>query len=203
MNKIYIKQSIFRKIKQNKMPRANYNKVPERVSVHIHYLAQDAHMSLKEIQKKYPHIPKQTIHRHMNKPIEAPIDARHNNPGRKPTLSERSGRKLNSSLLKLREEVGDVHSTDVQKDAGMDGVSNRTVRRTLKKPPYNYKYTQCRKKGQLVKPDLAKRVAWAKAKDKLPARHWMHGISFYIDGSGWAHKTQSKHKNSPHAHMEA
>ena len=42
----------------------------------------------------------------------------------------------------------------------------------------------------LVKPDLAKRLKWAKAKEKLPASHWTHGISFYIDGTGWAHKTR-------------
>ena len=62
------------------------------------------------------------------------------------------------------EDVGDFYSTDVQREAGMEHVSNRTVRRALNKmPAYGYKFIQCRKKGQLVKPDLTKRLRWAPA----------------------------------------
>ena len=170
---------------------ATYNKVPERVSVHIRYLANDQNLTLRQIQGKYPNIRKSTIHWHMQKSIESPADGRRNNKGRKPSLSDRDTRQLNTSLLKLREEVGDFHSTDVQRDAGLEGVvSNRTVRRTLKKPPYNYQYTQCRKKGQLTTADLSKRLKYAKKRVHLPLSHWTHGISFYLDAAGWVHKTR-------------
>ena len=167
-----------------------YQKVTLRESVHMRYLHQDKGLQLKDVQKLYPSHTKTTIFRHMNKPILSDLpDGRHGNKGRPRKLSPRNCRKLNTSLLKLREDVGDFYSTDVQREAGMEHVSNRTVRRALKMPAYGYKFTQCRKKGQLVKPDLTKRLRWARRCAKLPASTWTTGISFYLDGTSWAHKT--------------
>ena len=82
-----------------------------------------------------------------------------------------------------------MHSTDIQKEANLENaVSNRTVRRALNQEGYTTR--QCRKKGQLVKEDLPKRLKWARDKKKLPLSFWRTGICFYLDGSGWTHKTQ-------------
>lgn len=180
-------------MKNSKEPtRKKYSLVAPIVSAHLRFEHQSAKnkMTLCELQKRYPHIPQTTIYRHMKKTIEPdmPKDGRHNNKGRPKKLSSRDVRKLSSSVQSLREEVGDFYSTDVQRDANMqDDVSNRTVRRALHAEGYNY--TQCRKKGQLVKPDLVKRLQWARRCQKLPSTTWTRDICFYLDGTGWVHKT--------------
>ena len=166
-----------------------YSKVPLDVSVHLRYLHQDAKLPLKELQKRYPKISKTSIHRHSKKPIgTVNVDGRHTNKGRPQKLSERDVRHLESSLIKLREEVGDLFSTDVQRDCSESkNVSNRTVRRVLGKR--GYKFSQCRKKGQLSKEDCEKRLKFARRCQKIPEKMWTEGISFYLDGTGWVHKT--------------
>ncbi|XP_066912838.1 uncharacterized protein [Clytia hemisphaerica] len=53
-----------------------------------------------------------------------------------------------------------------------------------------YSYLQCRRKGQVTKTDLKKRMQFARdSKKNLPEDFWTNGISFYLDGVAWAHKT--------------
>ena len=98
-------------------------------------------------------------------------------------------RKVVNALLKLREQEGNFTSTDIQRAAGIevDTVSNRTLRRHLNKRGYNF--TQCRRKGQLLKEDLTKRLKFAKKYKQYPKEFWQTGIGFYLDGTGWVHKT--------------
>ena len=167
---------------------SKYSKVPLDVSVHLRYLHQDLKLPLKELQKRYPSYSKTSLHRHSKKPIGVlTVDGRHANKGRPQKLSERDVRHLESSLLKLLEDVGDLFSTDVQRDCSEWKVSNRTVRRTLGKK--GYKFSQCRKKGQLSKEDCVKRLKFAHRCQKIPEQMWTDGISFYLDGTGWVHKT--------------
>lgn len=169
--------------------RANkYSKVSLEVSIHLRYLHQDMKLPLKELMKRYPNLPKTTIHTHCKKPIGSPtVDRRHSNSGRPKILSQRDNRRLESSLLQLREDVGDLFSTDVQRDCPGVNASNRTVRRSLSKMGYNF--SQCRKKGQLSKEDCEKRLKYAKRCKAQPNNVWTEGISFYLDGTGWVHKT--------------
>ena len=107
-----------------------YKKVPIDVSIHLRYLHQDLGLSLKELQNRYPKYKKTSIHRHSKKPFDKLIaDGRHANIGRPSKLSDRDIRHLESSLLKLRDEVGDLHSGDIQQDCKItcDKVSNRTI----------------------------------------------------------------------------
>ena len=166
-----------------------YNKIPLEVSIHLCYLHQDGGLSLKQLQQRYPQFSKTSVHTHSKLPVnKANKDGRHSNKGRPHKLSERDNRKLVSSLLKLRETIGDIHSTDIQKDSGIGSqVSNRTVRRVLKKHGYNF--SQCRKKGLLLKEDLKKRLVFAHKCKRLSPTLWTEGISFYLDGTGWVHKT--------------
>ena len=167
---------------------STYNKVPLEVSIHLRYLYQDMKLPLKELMKRYPNLSKTTIYTHCKKPIGTPAaDRRHSNRGRPNKLSARDGRRLESSLLKLREEVGDLFSTDVQRDCPVVQASNRTIRRSLSNMGYNF--SQCRKKGQLSKEDCEKRLNFAKRCKAQPDNVWTEGISFYLDGTGWVHKT--------------
>ena len=167
---------------------AKYAKVSLEVSVHIRLLHQDMGLPCKEIRKRYPDIPKTTLLRLMKKKIgEPPQDRRKQNPGRPPKLSERDIRHIEGTLVKIRDEVGDLFSTDVGRDSGVTHASNRTIRRALKKK--GYKFSQCRKKGQLSIEDLKTRLKFARRCNKFPDRIWTEGISFYLDGTGWVHKT--------------
>ena len=164
-----------------------YKKIPVEVSIHLRYLHQDLKLPLKELQKRYPQYPITTLHNHCKKAIGASIvDKRCSNKGRPKVLSERDDRKLEASLIKLREDVGDLFSTDIERDCKGVTASNRTIRRSLNAK--GYKFSQCRKKGQLSREDCKKRVAFAKKCKKFPERMWTEGISFYLDGTGWVHK---------------
>ena len=168
-------------------PVRKYRKMSMEISVHLRYLHQDLKLPLKEIMQRYPTLSKTTIHRHCRKTIGSPTtDGRSNNKGRPKKVSERDARRLESSLLKLREELGDIFSTDIQRECPGVQSSNRTIRRTLRNMGYNF--SQCRKKGQLSKEDCLKRLAFAKRCKKQPDKVWTEGISFYLDGTGWVHK---------------
>jgi hypothetical protein len=135
-------------------------KMPLDVSVHIRYLYQDKGLRGKTLLAKFPQYSKSTIYRHAvmesGRIIE---DKRHNNPGRKPKLTERDNRSIIKAVKNLRATVGAFHSTDVQREALLIvpvaechqptvAVSNRKVRRCMRKN--NLRYIQCRKKGILL-----------------------------------------------------
>jgi hypothetical protein len=145
-------------------------------------------LSCKELVERYPNIPKTTILRHAKKVIGAPReDKRKKNPGRPHKLNDRDVRHIEGTLNKLREDIGDIFSTDVGRESGVTHASNRTIRRCLRKK--GYKFSQCRKKGQLTKEDLKKRLKFARKCKRYPDKIWTEGISFYLDGTGWVHKT--------------
>ena len=165
-----------------------YSKIPLDVSIHLRYLHQDKGVPLKDLRKRYPKFSKTSIHRHSQKKIgENVIDKRKQNRGRPRKLSERDERHLEQTLVKRREEVGDLFSTDVGRASGITHVNNRTIRRSIKAK--GYKFSQCRKKGQLSREDLKTRLTFARRCSKVPEKVWTHGISFYLDGTGWVHKT--------------
>ena len=171
---------------KEKLPQ--YSHVSVEISIHLRYLHQDLGLPLREVQKRYPKLSKTSIYRHMKKAIGASSkDGRKKNKGRPPKLTDRDVRHIEASLQKLREDIGDLFSTDVQRDCNVTKVSNRTVRRSLAKK--GYKFSQCRKKGQLTKEDCTKRLHFARRCKKIPEKLWTEGISFYLDGTGWVHKT--------------
>jgi hypothetical protein len=164
-----------------------YTKIPLDVSIYLAYLHQEGGVPLKDLVKRYPQYPKTSIHRHSKKVVGEPkVDRRHNNKGRPKKMSERDVRHVESTLVKMRDEVGDLFSTDVGRAAGVPHVSNRTIRRSLRAK--GYKFSQCRKKGQLSVEDLKKRLLFARRCARQPDEVWTRGISFYLDGTGWVHK---------------
>lgn len=168
-----------------------YKRMPLAVSVHLRYLHQDLGLKGKDLVKRYPEYPCRTIYYHMKLPIcQERVDRRHNNPGRPRKLSLRDERKLVAQINKLRRTAGVFNSKHIQEAAGISekSVSNRTVRRRLNK--LTYKYLQCRRKGQVTPKDMKKRLHFArKVKRMLPANFWTEGLSFYLDGVSWVHKT--------------
>lgn len=173
-----------------KTVKSNYKKVSLEESVQIRVLHQKFGMGLPALQKQFQHLPKTTIYRHSKKPLGGSnpmIDKRHGNQGRPRKLSSRDERSVIRALHDLREKVGTFSSTDIQEEAGLqNSVHNRTVRRCLKRQKYGY--FQCRKKGLLLQEDLKRRLNFAKRCKKLPANFWTEGVSFYLDGTSWAHK---------------
>ena len=169
---------------------SKYKKIPIETSIHLRYLHQDKGETLEQLLRRYPQYSRTSIFRHSKRKIGDDFkDRRHENKGRKPLLDERDSRKIVKSLHKLRETHGNFYSTDIQKDCGLteNKASNRTIRRKLRK--LGYTYDQCRKKGQLLEDDLKKRLKFARQCNKLPETFWQEGISFYLDGTGWVHKT--------------
>ena len=168
-----------------------YKKIPTEVSIHIRYLHQDKGESLKDLIVRYPEYSQTSLHRHSKKPIGQTFkDLRNENKGRPRLLTDRDNRKIVQSVKELRDTLGNFTSTDLQKSSGIkeSKVSNRTVRRSLKRLGYNY--DQCRKKGQLLEDDLKKRLKFARKCKAQPTNFWTEGISFYLDGTGWVHKTK-------------
>ena len=116
-------------------------------------------------------------------------------------MSERDVRHVESTLVKMRDEVGDLFSTDVGPAAGVPRVSNRTIRRSLRAKGYNF--SQCHKKGQLSVEDLKKRLLFARRCARQPDEVWTRGISFYLDGTGWVLKVNpAKNTNNANPHLE-
>ena len=173
---------------QVKKKKKTYEKIPDDVSFHLRYLHQDKGVPLKDLVKRYPKYSKTSIHRHSKKQFGVEkTDKRKQNKGRPRKLTDRDVRHIEQSLLKCREEVGDLFSTDVARECGIKHVSNRTIRRSLRQK--GYKFSQCRKKGQLSREDLQTRLKFAKMCARKPDHVWTEGISFYLDGTGWVHKT--------------
>ena len=179
-----------------------YKKIPLVVSVQLRVLHSECGLGISKLQKKFPMYSKTSIFRHMKKPIgDMVLDKRHNNKGRPKKLVARNERALSNSMKKLMKTVGTFHSTELQEDAGLvDTCSNRTVRRYLKSKGYGF--YQCRKKGQMSPEDLQDRVKYCKRCKTLPANFWTEGISFYLDGTSWVHKTNPyKHARTKRTRM--
>lgn len=171
--------------------RKKYNKMPIEVSIHLRYLHQDQGIAGKELVKRYPQYAQRSVYHNMKLPIgERAEDKRKANPGRPRKLTQRDERQLVTQITKLRDTTGVFNSTHIQRQAGIavNNVSNRTVRRCLGR--LDYKYEQCRRKGQVTKKDMGLRLKFAKdCKKNLNEEFWKTGISFYLDGVSWAHKT--------------
>ena len=92
------------------------------------------------------------------------------------------------SMNELMKDIGTFSSMELQDHAGLARTcSNRTVRRFLIRNGFGF--YQCRRKGQLTPEDLDKRLKFCKKCKQLPNDFWETGISFYLDGTRFVHKT--------------
>ena len=122
----------------------------------------------------------------VNKPSLRPASRK----GRPRKLTERQKRLITRSILMLRTEEGNFSAARIMEHAGIDNseVSVRTVTRFLNEK--GYYYLQARKKGLLKRGDLKTRLSFAKwCKKDLPENFWTEHLSFFLDGTGFAHKS--------------
>ena len=140
-------------------------------------------------EELYPQYSRTSIFRHMKKQINDiaanPSPRRYN--GRPRKVTDRDVRRIIAAIRTLREDNGNFNATDIRREAGVKHLSKRTVCRVLNRE--GYRFRQCRHKGILVKEDLKKRYKFAKKCQLLPPNFWKEGISFYLDGVSFVHKT--------------
>ena len=168
-------------------------KIPLVTSIAIRILHQTNGWKICKIAKKFPKFARRSINRHAKLTIPTDdsqlVDGRKNNSGRPRIISARDERKIIQSLHSLRKQSGiSFTSFQIKKEAGLNGISNRTVRHYLNKN--NYYYRHLRKKGLVTAKDRVNRVKFARTvTNKLQQNFFTQGISFYFDGVGFVHKT--------------
>lgn len=167
-------------------------KIPPDVSVYLRYLFQDLHLKGKALLDRFPQYSKASIYRHAKKPIgETPEDKRHKNIGRPSLLSERDKRTIIREIPRIKADHGSYTVKRVLLETGMqDKVSRRTGGRFLNKQGLHFLHT--RKKGVMTRQDMRKRVRFARKVNRVNPTIWTEGISFYLDGVGFVHKTNPR-----------
>lgn len=168
-------------------------KIDTRMSLYIKVLHQEGGVSCKEIKKRFPQYALRSIYRHSKKPLH--IDQRKFNKGRPKKLTERYERKILRAVHNLRKEVSSFTAKRIQEEAQAGHVTTRTVRRCLRK--HGFHYRQSRKKGLVSKQDKKIRLTFARKALHFEKDFWKNGIDFYLDGVGFAHKT------NPHGEARA
>ena len=141
--------------------------VPVEDSMAMRYAYQVGGIKGEKLLKKFKTYSKATVYRHAKKPLEGEtkLDKRiKSGIGRPRKLGRFELRKIKIVVPQLREREGSFTSKRVQVEAGLSGVSNRTVRRAMNKT--GYKYLASRKKGLLTKKDISTRLAYCKEKLK-------------------------------------
>jgi len=176
------------KIETKKKP---WTKVTVMHSAEIAVMHQKAGMKIKEILEQFPQYSPRSVYRHAKKQIseEAPFDKRKTNKGRPPKLTVRDKRNTLRAVPKLRRREGGFTASRVALEAGVNTkVCVRTVRKVMNRS--GYRYLQARNKGLVKLLDMRKRIQWCKKMKrlKLGLRFWTEGISFYLDGKGFAWK---------------
>lgn len=166
-------------------------KIPLEVSVRLRYLHQDKGIKICELvkRKEFCAYSKSNVYVHAKKQIhDVKEDKRKENRGRPKLITERDERNIIRCIDTLRQQEGSFSTRRLRVEAGVDKtISDTTVRRCLNRNGYNY--LQARRKGLVSKKDLAKRLAFARKMVKYPTDFWTHGVSFYLDGSSFTHKT--------------
>ena len=110
--------------------------------------------------------------------------------GRPRKLTEKEARLLLRCVARLRHEEGNFNASNVMDRAGISkhDVSVRTVTRLLNEN--GYFYLVARKKGILTAADVKNRLSYAKyCKKHRPKNYWTDQVSFYLDATSFAHKT--------------
>jgi transposase len=168
-----------------------YKQMPIHVSIHLRYLHQDLGVKGNELLKRYKDYSRASIFRHAKKKItDITVDKRKFNQGRPKKLSVRDERNILRQIPKLRRSKGKSYSIkDVRKESDVPAnVSDRTVSRVLYKVGYGYR--KALRKGILTEKDAKLRLKFARdAQKMLSAVTWSNDICFYLDGVGFAYRS--------------
>ena len=166
--------------------------VPIEKSMAMRYAHQVGGLKGKKLLKMFIGYSKSVIYKHCKKPLEGELkeDKRVGSGiGRPSKLSRNDRRNIKKLITETRESIGSFTSKRIQVSAGLEHVSNRTVRRAMNKHMYGYLHT--RKKGVLSPDDIVLRLQWAKEKvrNKVNQTFWNYEVSLYLDGVGFEYKT--------------
>ena len=166
--------------------------IGERTSLLLRILHQQHGVSCYQLVKRFGNkYSGRSVYRHAKKPLDADeqaTDRRRFNKGRPRKLSLKEERIIIRTLKILREEAHEFSSKKIQDRAGLRReISNRDIRRCLGK--HGYKYCQSRKKGLLNERDKRQRLSFARHYSKVPDEYWETDVSFYLDGVGFAYKS--------------
>ena len=173
------------------MVRKKYATISPRLSAYLCIMHQVNGVAIRQLAREHRKYSLATIFRHCTKPIheenERGSNGKKNVGGRPTKLTLRDKRKLDRAVQSLRRTDPNCTSMRIQLHAGLNHISNRTVRHHLNQ--LGYKYLQTRKKGLLLKSDYPKRVRFAKMMLKTWDEDvWKKDVAFYLDGSSFAHK---------------
>ena len=120
--------------------------MPLTVSIFLRYLYQEKGVKGKELLRRFPQFSRATVYRHAKRKIcDIDIDLRRYNEGRPRVVFARDKRTIVRHVKQLRITVGAFTMKRVRNDAGMEGISDRTMRRALNE--LGYYYLQAGKKG--------------------------------------------------------
>lgn len=154
------------------------------------FLSREKDISVQEIMFKC-NISRASVYRLKKEDYSGQVKRARNNVGGRPRkLTKRDERKLLRAMMTLRKEEGQFSSCRLMERAGIgkDAVSNRTIRRVLRRN--GFFYLQARKKGLMSEKDLALRLEFAKRiKKTYPCDVWQKNIAFYLDGVSFYYKT--------------
>lgn len=168
--------------------RRKQSKVSIADSLYMRFLYVELKMPVSRIMKKFPKYSRATVFRHVKRPLNRPHDKRKLNPGRPRRLTPRDERNLIRHIKRMRSTIGPFTLRRLAVEAGIDQtVSMATVGRVMRR--HGYRYLHSRRKGIMKNTDLHKRLAFARNARKLPKNFWMKHINFYLDGTGFTHKT--------------
>lgn len=172
------------------------NRVTLEESLYMRFLYREQEVSVNELRRRFPDYSRATIFRHVRKDIKRPFDRRKLNKGRPRKLTIRDERNLLRHIKRLRLNVGPFTLRRLAREAGIDErISMATVSRVLRKNGFHYLHS--RRKGIMKKKDFTKRLEFAREALNRPKDFWMKDINFYIDGTGFTHKT------NPHGEARA
>ena len=137
----------------------------------------------KELLRYFPKLSKATVYRHVNKEIGVDVrDERKLNKGRPRKLSKEQLQLMDRKVPEMQERQIPFSSKDIQASLQLNNVSNRTVRRAMRRQ--GYQFLDLRRKGLLMKDDLPARLGFAeRCTANLPNNFWKEGISMYFDGT--------------------
>lgn len=171
-----------------------YKPIPLDVSVHLRYLHQDLGLTGAALSRRYPNYSRASIFRHINKRVgDDTEDKRKQNRGRPPVLSARDKRRVINQVPILRKGKGGKFTIKDIRDgsAVRSDISDMTVRRVLHNAGYGFLTSP--RKGILSAKDAQTRLKFAKnAKRKFERDIWINDICFYLDGTGFVHKTNPR-----------
>ena len=159
--------------------------------MYLWYLHQDLGASIRASQRRFRRYSVATIWRHATRRIPWDLHNKTETPkvrsGRNRKLSDRDERMVRT-LLELREEEVCFSAKRIQTVSGLSHVHVRTIRRALNRNGFGYR--QARRKGILSKLDTILRLNYArKVIRNYDENLWTEGVSFYLDGKSFIHKT--------------